>query len=891
MIEFTNCTCKIEKGQFNINDIFLDCPAVWKLIAGGHTVGVFQLEKNLGQDWAKKVRPDSIEELAALVSILRPGPLTAGMSQLYVDVKFGRKKPSYLHQSLKSILEPTYGCLVYQEQALRIATDIAGFSPESADNLRKSIGKKDSLLMAKLKDKFIQGCQEHSKIGHGVAEEIFGWIEKCQRYSFNKCVSSETIIRRGAKGRYLKNDGYTVKHMYQIKNNLQYAKQHNHESLRRKWKRLGHYGLGLSLYNDGRIHPNTIIDIQPAGKQQLYILILENDATIRVTAQHKFPTSEGEKTLEQLVVGDSLYLCGPYEQSDFNLIGKFSNKSNDAKKRPYSHPKCGFPQGNANPAYTNGSYTDLQNYQHNTPNICEKCGKTNCRIETAHLNGDRTSSKPENLAKLCVSCRKKHDYSQGRTKRGEKGYPVEIVKIKSIELDGIEDTWDITMDAPNHNFITNNGIITCNSHAISYGMIAYQTCWVKCHFPQEFFTSYLTFSQYKGDPKEEIYKLVQDARLFGVDILPPDIRRGNIHFKMTEEPQKGVAFGLAHIRGVGASAIEKIITASRKQPGIDSLKTWADFLATVPAFHRNVGIALIKSGACDCYQMGRSAMVRELEVILGTTVRNEMGKKVEVKGLTTKEKVYFFDQLQNGELTTQDILIQMAQPPGNKIKTMSQMLKKELAEMAAEYLDQADIAFDGIIDGDSKFVYTSQTEKQAWLNGLKGRTKKGLTELMVQNNYQDKVVKPPCSSDTRRKMVAAKATMLEKPLKDTNMAIATAEKYFLGIALSCSPADDADDSLATHTCLEIAKASNDEEMTVCAIIDSVKHTKTKRGKNPGQPMCFLNVSDSTYCVDHAVVFPDVFGRLKAFCKEDLICLIYGEKKKGSFIIKDIQKLM
>ncbi len=115
--------------------------------------------------------------------------------------------------------------------------------------------------------------------------------------------------------------------------------------------------------------------------------------------------------------------------------------------------------------------------------------------------------------------------------------------------------------------------------------------------------------------------------------------------------------------------------------------------------------------------------------------------------------------------------------------------------------------------------------------------------------------------------------------------------HFLGIALSCSQADDADHSLATHTCLDVAKAHNNESIVVCAIIDSVKHTKTKRGNNPGQPMCFLTMSDSTYSIDHGVVFPNVFGRLKAFCKEDLICLVYGEKKNGSFIVSDIQKML
>lgn len=616
MIKFANCNCVVEKGKFKINDIPLDCPATWSLISSGNTIGVFQLEKNLGQDWAKKVKPNNIEELSALISLIRPGPLEAGLSQDYVDIKFGRKKPSYLHPSLKPILEQTYSIMCYQEQALRIATDIAGFGPVEADNLRKSMGKKIPELMAKLKERFIEGAQKHGKIGKDKSEEIFSWIEKCQRYSFNL------------------------------------------------------------------------------------------------------------------------------------------------------------------------------------------------------------------------------------------------------------------------------------SHAMGYALgISYPTAWIKCHFPQEFFTSYLTFSQYKGDPKEEIYKLVQDARLFGVDILPPDIRKSNIHFKMIQEPQTGIAFGLAHIRGVGASAIQKIVAAAKETSGISSLETWGNFISAVPEFHRNVGIALIKSGACDCYGINRSEMVRELEVILGTSVHDSVGKKVEVKGLTNKEKIYFFDQLQQDIMTTQEILLQMGQPPGNKTKTIKQMTKGELITAAIEYLDQADVAFSGIVDGESKFVHTSLGEKKTWLESLGSRTKKKIEELMLQNGYCNLVVKPPCSSDARRKVVMAKAKMLEESIEDTNTANATAEKYFLGIALSCSQADDADDTLATHTCLEVARACNGEEIVVCVIIDSVKYTKTKRGNNPGKLMCFLTMSDSTYSIDHAVVFPDTFERIKAFCKEDLIVLVYGDKKNGSFIIKKIKKLI
>jgi len=925
MIKFTQCKCQVDVGKFDVNEIPLDCPAVWRFFASGRTVGVFQLENKLGQDWATKVRPQNIEELAALVSLLRPGPLESGLSQDYVDIKFGKQKISYLHPALKSILDSTYGCMVYQEQALRIATDLAGFSPEIADELRKAIGKKKPELMAKIKSRFIKGVVTNQGIDTSVAEEIFGWIEKCQRYSFNKCFSGETVIRRSTKGRYLNECGYTIEHMYRIRHDMAYAKAHGHEALRRKWNRLGNYGKGLSLCSDGRIRPNIIEDIQCAGQRQVYKITLDNGSTISATANHKFPTPTGEKALGELTTDDSLYVCGEYDKSDFNSIGRFSNQTKDRKGRKYRHAQCGFPSGSENPAYTNGSYTKFRQYQHDTPDICEKCGKTDCRIETAHLDGHRSNSTPENLSKLCVACHKRHDYSNGRTRRGEKGYPSEVVKIKSIIPNGTTEVWDVTMSGPNHSVVVNDDIVACNSHAVSYAMIAYQTAWIKCHFPHEFFTSYLTFSQYKGDPKEEIYKLVQDARLFGVSILAPDIRRGNVHFKMVENGhRKAVAFGLAHIRGVGDSAVRKILSiqthgdqidlvdeiinsggnvgvaASRssladakkeKAPSGIKLTTWADFLASVPDFHRNVGIALIKSGACDCYGMGRSEMVRELEIVLGTTMHDNEGKKREVKGLTAKEKEHFFDLLQHGDMTTREILTHMAQPPGEKTKPLSQLSKAELVERARGYFSQAEVAFGELIDGDEKFVYTTKSEKDVWLQNVSSRKKQQIIDLLRQNGYQDIVKKPPCSNDARRSIVASKADMLKEPIVDTNTANAMAEKYFLGISLSCSPADDADSSLATHTCLDVAQAPNGTDITVCAIVDSVKHIKTKRGKNPGQPMCFLTVSDSTYSIDYAVVFPDVFGKLKAFCKPDLICLVHGKKQNGSFIVADMQKLI
>jgi len=577
-IKFSSCSCEIEKGNFDIRNIPLDCSATWNLISTGYTQGVFQLETKLGQDWSRKVKPQSIEELAAVISIIRPGCLEAGISDEYIQNKFNPDCITYIHKALKPILESTYGCMIYQEQALKIASEIAGFTLEEADDLRKAIGKKIPELMSSLKQKFINGAEKSGIVPRGIAEEIFGWIEKSQRYGFNK------------------------------------------------------------------------------------------------------------------------------------------------------------------------------------------------------------------------------------------------------------------------------------SHSIAYAYTGYQTGYLKCHFPHEFFTSFLTYSSYKGDPKEEIYKLVQDARLFGINILPPDIRKLNVHFKIIDD---SISFGLSHIRSVGQNAIKTILKNQ------DNFNKWSDFLCSIPELHRDVGIALIKSGACDCYKMSRIDMIKELEAILGTTSRNENDKKIEIRGLTQKEKDYFFDKIKSSNLSAVDVLEEMVNIYNNQKPSLKQMSKDELQKLTFEF-------FDGGIN-------------------IEKGTKSQLINSLIENGYKE--IKSVISNEKRRDIIIEKIKALKIHENDTNTGNAMAEKHFLGISLSCSEADDADSSDANHNCIDIAKSGNNGNIKVCAIIDNVKHTKTKKGKNPGSPMCFLTISDSTYSIDHAVVFPDSYEILKSFCKENVVALITGYKKNGSFIVNDIVKLL
>ncbi len=168
------------------------CKATWELFARGDTKGIFQLESDLGKQWSKKLKPKNVEHLSAIGALIRPGCLRAvdengvSMTSHYCKrANFEEPVESY-HPAVDEILKPTYGSLVFQEQAMELSKVVAGFSLQEADMLRKAMGKKLANEMAKCKKMFLDGSKKTAIVSEKQAEEIFGWIEKSQRYSFNK---------------------------------------------------------------------------------------------------------------------------------------------------------------------------------------------------------------------------------------------------------------------------------------------------------------------------------------------------------------------------------------------------------------------------------------------------------------------------------------------------------------------------------------------------------------------------------------------------------------------------------------------------------------------------------------------------------------------------------
>ncbi|HCJ8469447.1 TPA: DNA polymerase III subunit alpha [Escherichia coli] len=190
IIDKTLKTLKEEGIDINIDDIPENDPETYKLLSDGNSIGVFQFESTGMQQLLKKGKPQNLEDLTALVALYRPGPMQSGMLDNYIDRKNGLEEVSYpdakwQHESLKEILEPTYGIIVYQEQVMQIAQTLAGYSLGEADNLRRAMGKKKPEEMAKQRDVFKEGAIKNG-IDAELAMKIFDLVEKFAGYGFNK---------------------------------------------------------------------------------------------------------------------------------------------------------------------------------------------------------------------------------------------------------------------------------------------------------------------------------------------------------------------------------------------------------------------------------------------------------------------------------------------------------------------------------------------------------------------------------------------------------------------------------------------------------------------------------------------------------------------------------
>jgi DNA polymerase-3 subunit alpha len=254
----------------------VDDTATYALLAAGRTTGIFQLESPGMRNLLVKIKPETFEDLIAILALYRPGPLESGMVDDFIARKRDPSKIRYDLPVLEPLLKDTYGVIVYQEQVMAIANKVAGFSLGQADLLRRAMGKKKPEEMEKQKALFMQGAKKNH-LSEKKAEKLFDLMAYFAGYGFNKCVIGDTALLDAITGEWT-----TVRALFEAP----------------------HPFTVHALGPDQRLHPRPVISLVSNGRKAVFEMRTMLGKRITTTGNHPFLTLNGWRNLDDLRPGD-----------------------------------------------------------------------------------------------------------------------------------------------------------------------------------------------------------------------------------------------------------------------------------------------------------------------------------------------------------------------------------------------------------------------------------------------------------------------------------------------------------------------------------------------------------------------------------------------------------
>lgn len=521
------CLSLIEKNfgdKITLEEIPLDDQPTYQMISDGGTSGVFQLESSL-TPLCRKIKPKNIEQISAINALGRPS-CQPEVRETYINCALGLQEIDIKHPNLERALRTTNGILLYEESAMYIAQDCAGWDLNEADALRKisKLKGKDPELVLRTEAKFITDCMVHSKLSYEAASEIWNeYLANLGNYSFNKCLSGETLIRVAKnKSKDMAQGNYEMP---------DYAYENEYEC--KMLRDLTPVDEVFCVTKGGSINRTRVVEVIFAGTKNMSRYTFTDGSDVIATSNHKFLNSNHRfLTLKEL-----------------NM---------------------------------NGSKLLSANYASNT----------------------------------------------------------EAIKILNIENDYTrEDSFNLHVAADEHNYILGNGLISKNSHSISYSIISYYTAWLRKHYPTQFMCSILNFEDPNADSAQEY---LTSCKKLGIEIVPPSLKDSSLNY--TVEKDGVIITGLTAVKGAGETAIDNIM-ANRPYNSL------ADFFVKTEArvVNKRVVESLIKAGAFDCFGFTRKSIF-DGYIKFRTKVTNKIKKIKTASELTdeTFKREDWLDEISDG---------------------------------------------------------------------------------------------------------------------------------------------------------------------------------------------------------------------------------------------------
>lgn len=510
---------QIGKGNEYLEDAPLDDATAYKVIADGRFAGIFQFEGFALQSLAKQMPVVSFEDVVALTTLARPGPLHSGGATEFIKRRTGETKVTYLHKLAEPFTKDSLGVVIYQEQVMAAGRAVGKLSWEDVSSLRKAMSKSlGEEFFNAYWVKFRDGAKENG-IPEDEARSIW---EKMVTFG---CVSGDAIIEFPTSNQHSPRQ-LTLRELYKRGGYQQPTDSGNRSAQERRGKAKVWSRIGL------RAVPERIKNVIYSGQKTTLLVKLTDHKETRTTTNHLWLTPTGWRPLAELRIGSEVAILGPkVEPKDFKGTGSGAHNDSDDHSQKFLRQvvklRLRFK-------------------------FCQVCKKKPYQ-ETHHADGDRHNNDPSNLVPICRSCHKKAHPKPVRYSRGRK---IEFVKIASISDARIEDVYDIEM-LHNENFVA-DGVVLHNSwafnksHAVSYGLISYWCALMKARHPLEFAAACLRHAK----DEEQTIKVLRDLVNEGFGYVAFDRQRSGMRWEVVDGRLVGPITGA---KGIGPKMGEDII--------------------------------------------------------------------------------------------------------------------------------------------------------------------------------------------------------------------------------------------------------------------------------------------------------------------------------------------